>query len=88
VLAIRDLAYCMTQTLMEEGERVYDNVPAYYSFTKVSERLFYPRQVINYVFTIFCFHQSSWSASLYFRVTFEFPLAYGVCFKTVAIFIV
>ena len=42
VLAIRDLAYCMTQTLMEEGGRVYENVPAYYSFTKVSERLFYP----------------------------------------------
>ncbi|KAK2555497.1 E3 ubiquitin-protein ligase rnf213-alpha [Acropora cervicornis] len=35
VLAIRDLAYCMTQTLMEEGGRVYDNVPAYYSFTKI-----------------------------------------------------
>lgn len=73
VLAIRDLAYCMTQSLMEEGGRVYENIPAYYSFARVSERLFYLRQAINYVFTIFCFHQSSWSASLYFRVTFEFP---------------
>ena len=42
VLAIRDLAYCMTQTLMEEGGRVYENVPAYYSFTRVSDRRFLP----------------------------------------------
>ena len=73
VLAIRDLAHCMTKTLQEEGGREYENVPAYYSFTRVSERLFYLREAIISVVTIFCFHQSSWSASLYFRVTFEFP---------------
>ena len=40
VLAIRDLAHCMTQTLMEEGGRVFKNVPESYDFAKVSERLF------------------------------------------------
>ena len=71
VETIKDLAYCMTKTLLEEGGSVDKNVPASYSFTRVSKRLLYQRQAINYVCAIFCFHQSSWSASLYFRVTFE-----------------
>ena len=83
VLAISDLAYCMTQTLMEEGGRVFKNVPTLYDFTRVSERLFYLPQAVNYLFTTLCFHQSSWSTSLYFRLTFEFALTYGGCFTRV-----
>ena len=63
VLAVRDLAYCMTQTLMEEGGRVSQNVPALYDFNKVSDRRFPLPQAVNYLFTGYCFHQSSCSTS-------------------------
>ena len=36
VEAIRDLAYCMTKTSMEEGGNVYSNVPVHYDFSSVS----------------------------------------------------
>ena len=42
VLAIRALEHCMTQTLMEEGGRVFKNVPPSYDFTWVSEGFFLP----------------------------------------------
>ena len=42
VLVISDLAYCMTQTLMEEDGRVFKNVPSSYDFTRVSEGFFLP----------------------------------------------
>ena len=72
VLAISDLAYCMTQSLMEEDGRVFGNVPSSYDFTRVSDRFYYLPEAVNYLLTILCFHQSSWSTSLYFRVTFEY----------------
>ena len=68
VLVISDLAYCMTQTLMEEDGRVLKNVPASFDFTRVSYRLYYLPQAVNYLFTILCFHRSYWSTSLFFRV--------------------
>ena len=37
VSAISDLAYCMTQSLMEEDGRVSGNVPSSYNFTRVSD---------------------------------------------------
>ena len=37
VSAISDLAYCMTQSLMEEDGRVSGNVPSSYDFTRVSD---------------------------------------------------
>lgn len=39
VMAISDLAYCMTQTLVEEGGTKARNVPSSYDFTRVSYRL-------------------------------------------------
>ena len=41
VLAIGDLEHCMTQTLTEEGGRVFENVPPSYDFTRVSEGFFF-----------------------------------------------
>ena len=51
VLAVSDLAYCMTRTLMEEGGRVSQNVPTSYDFNRVSDRRFLLPQAVNYLFT-------------------------------------
>lgn len=45
---VKDLAFCMTQTLVEEDGRYTKSVPLSYDFTKVCRHL-------NCSFEIFCF---------------------------------